>query len=338
MRAVEFGPRAVSLAKEQPHYTLENSVQGGPPRSTQRLVRMSVRANSFGLVLAVFLATSNATEVSLLSYSELLARDRPAANLRVRYGAEPDQFGDLWLPDGSGVRRVVVLIHGGCWLASLPGLELMAYVAEDLRQHGIAVWNIEYRRLGSAGGGYPGTFSDVANAVDHLRILAKSHPIDLSSVAVAGHSAGGHLAMWAAARNRLAKTSDLYSDNPLPIKAAVSLAGINDLRAYRATGPDACGGPDTIDQLVGASHRGQSDVFSDTSPPALLPIGVRQVIVSGALDPIVPPNFGRDYAAAVSAAGDPVEEITIADTGHFELIDPRSRAWAKIRPIIINPL
>jgi acetyl esterase/lipase len=297
--------------------------------------------NSFGLVLALFLSAPNLTapnptKVSILSYSELLARDKPLATLRARYGTEPDQFGDLWLPKEPGNGRVVVLIHGGCWLASLPGLELMAYVAEDLHQQGYAVWNVEYRRLGNAGGGYPGTFSDVAHAVDHLKSLAKLYALNLSDVIVAGHSAGGHLAIWAAARHRIAKTSDLYNDDPLPIKAAVSLAGINDLRAYRTNGPDACGGPETIDQLVGASDRQKSAVFSDTSPASLFPIGVRQAIVSGGLDPIVPPNFGQDYALAASAAGDPVEEITIADAGHFELIDPRSPAWTQIRSIIAN--
>jgi len=114
----------------------------------------------------------------------------------------------------------------------------------------------------------------------------------------------------------------------------VSLAGINDLRAYRAAGPDACGGPGTIDRLVGASSRPQADVFSDTSPASLIPLGVRQAIVSGALDAIVPASFGGDYAAAAAAAGDPVEAVTIADAGHFELIDPRSSAWTRIRSII----
>ena len=269
-----------------------------------------------------------------LSYQELLARERPVATKRIQYGAEPHQFGELWLPAAPGPHRVVVLIHGGCWLAALPGVELMAYAAEDLRQHGNAVWNIEYRRLGDPGGGYPGTFEDVANAIDELRQLAKSHSLNLRNVVVAGHSAGGHLALWAAARPRLAKTSRLHRDNPLPIKAAVSLAGIVDLAAYRSNGPAACGGPRTIDRLVGDAGREPRDVFSDISPASLVPIGVPQTIFSGALDPIVPAVFGRDYAAAASSAGDPVQEITIAGAGHFELIDPVSRAFQTVRSTI----
>jgi acetyl esterase/lipase len=284
----------------------------------------------------VFRTPGTSAEVSLLSYGELLARERPLPTKRIYYGSEPDQFGDLWLPSGSSVRRTIVVIHGGCWLASLPGLELMDYVADDLRQKGNAVWNIEYRRLGNSGGGYPGTFSDVANAVDHLKTLSNSYPLDFSGVVLLGHSAGGHLAIWAAGRHKLPTISELYYDSPLPVKKVVSLAGIIDLGAYRETGPDACGGPDTIDQLVGALHRNGSDVFADTSPPSLLPIGVRQVIVSGSLDPIVPPRFGQDYVKAASAAGDPVQDVTIADVGHFELIDPRSEAWAHIRSIIAD--
>jgi acetyl esterase/lipase len=108
-----------------------------------------------------------------LSYTDLLARQRPVATKRIPYGTAPSQFGELWLPSGSGPHRVVVLIHGGCWRADLPGLELMAYAAEDLRQHGIAVWSIEHRRLGEPGGGYPGTFEDIASAIDWLSSFQK---------------------------------------------------------------------------------------------------------------------------------------------------------------------
>jgi acetyl esterase/lipase len=269
-----------------------------------------------------------------ISFADLLSRPRPAATERVHYGDEASQFADLWLPSEGGSHPVLVLLHGGCWRADLPGLELMAYAADDLRQHGFAVWNVEYRRLGEVGGGYPGTFEDIASAVDWLRKLANVKRLDLSSVVAVGHSAGGHLALWAAARRRLPKSSPLYGDDPLPIKAVVSLAGIADLSAYRAYGPPACGGPRVIDFLDGAPSRGPWDVFNDTSPAEMLPIGVPQAIISGSLDPIVPAAFGHAYAAKAIAAGDPVQEITMKDAGHFELIDPKSSSFDEIRSII----
>ncbi len=265
-----------------------------------------------------------------ISYVDLLAQARASADLRIAYGPDPLQFGELWLPEGGGPHPVVVLIHGGCWRADLPGLELMDYAAADLRAAGMAVWNIEYRRIGHAGGGYPGTFEDVANGLDHLRTLAAPHHLDLDRVAVSGHSAGGHLAIWALARSRLARTSPLYAAEPLRLRGAVALAGIIDLEAYHADGPDACGGPGTIDALVGAPGR-PGDVYADTTPPRLLPLGARQVIVSGDLDPIVPSRFGQAYGAASAAAGDAATVIDLPGSGHFELIDPTAPAWARIR-------
>jgi pimeloyl-ACP methyl ester carboxylesterase len=144
-----------------------------------------------------------------------------------------------------------------------------------------------------------------------------------------GHSAGGHLALWAGARRKVAKQSPIGSADPLPIAGVVSLAGIADLKAYRGDGPSACGGPDTIDSIAGATRGG--DPYFDTSPAAMAPLGVPQAVISGALDPIVPPKFGRDYAMAATGAGDKVRELTIEGAGHFELIDPTSDAWAKIR-------
>jgi acetyl esterase/lipase len=285
-------------------------------------------------MLAGFACTLAPVIAAPISYRELLARPRPAATQRVHYGNAPSQFGDLWLPNGKGPHPVLVMIHGGCWRADLPGLELMAYAAEDLRQHGFAVWNIEYRRLGEPGGGFPGTFEDIADGVDWLRKLTNANSLNLGNIIAVGHSAGGHLALWAAARRRLPKTSPLYRDNPLSIKAVVSLAGVGDLSEYRAQGPPACGGPDVIDALDGVASRGPWDVFNDTSPAEMLPIGVPQAIISGALDPIVPAAFGRAYAAKAKAAGDPVQEITIAGAGHFELIDPESSAFEEVRSII----
>lgn len=291
-------------------------------------------AMGLAATLAGLACISAAAVADPISYRDLLARPLPLATQRIHYGDAPSQFGDLWLPSGSKPHPALVMIHGGCWRADLPGLQLMAYAAEDLRQRGFAVWNIEYRRLGEPGGGYPGTFEDVATAVDWLRKLAGPDKLDLGKVIAVGHSAGGQLGLWAAARRRLPKASPLHRDNPLPIKAVVSLAGVGDLSEYRAFGPPACGGPSVIDFLDGVPSRGPWDVFTDTSPAELLPIGVPQAIISGALDPIVPPAFGRAYAAKAKAAGDPVQEMTIAGAGHFELIDPESSAFAEIRSII----
>jgi acetyl esterase/lipase len=265
-----------------------------------------------------------------VTFSQLLARPRATADHRLSYGADALQFGELWLPQGSGRHPVIVLIHGGCWRADLPGLELMDYMAADFRDRGYAVWNLEYRRIGHPGGGYPGSFQDVAAGLDHLRTLATQYGLDLRRVVVSGHSAGGHLALWTAGRDRLPSGSPLRVNHPLPIRGVVSLAGIADLDAYRRTGPEACGGPSTIDGLVGVQQPGGRDIFADTSPPALLPLGDRQTVISGALDPIVPARFGEDYAAAAAASGDRAHSVVLEGAGHFELIDPTSAIWPRI--------
>lgn len=277
-------------------------------------------------------------EARPISYSDLLERARPEADMRIAYGEGELSYGELWLPEGDGPHPVVAMIHGGCWLASLPGTELMDYINADLRAQGVAVWNIEYRRIGHEGGGWPGTFTDTMAGIDHLREIAPEHDLDLDRLVFSGHSAGGHLALWAAARPKLPEDSPLYSEDPLVPDAVVTLAGINDLAAYRAHGPDACGGPETIDSLVGAETRETEALYADTSPPRLLPIGVDQLIVSGAVDPIVPPQFGEWYVKEAEQAGDRVRGAVYPDSGHFELIDPASPAWTEIRGEILSKL
>lgn len=280
--------------------------------------------------------TGAAPARSPISFSQLLERPRTAATARIAYGPGPLQFGELWLPKGRGPHPVAVLIHGGCWRADLPGLELMDYMADDLRRSGVAVWNLEYRRLGETGVAYPSAFADVARGVDHLRVLAGPHRLDLRRVVFSGHSAGGHLALWAAARTKLPPNSPGAAPEPLRPRAVVTLAGINDLPTYRATGPSACGGPEVIDRLVDAGRRRAP--FADTSPAAMLPLGLAQVVISGALDRIVPSRFGQDYASAAARAGDPARHLELPGAGHFELIDPDSAAWPEVKREITAPL
>ena len=279
---------------------------------------------AFALVVAAALTIGAAPEPKLESFKDLLARPREKADAKIAYGTDANQFGELWLPSGKGPFPVVVLIHGGCWQAELPGTILMDYMAIYLRSKGIAVWNLEYRRIGSPGGAYPGTFLDVAAGVDKLRAIATARNLDLSQVVVAGHSAGGHLAAWTAARGRLPKSSPLYVAKPLPIRAAVTIDGINDLKAYRASGPGRCGEPATVDALLkGAPAKSR---YADTSPAELLPTKVPQVVISGELDPIVPVKFARDYAAAAKRSGTRIELVVYPNAGHFEPIDPATPA------------
>jgi len=171
---------------------------------------------------------------SPITVAQAMARSTPSLAERIAYGQAPSQFGELWLPAGSGPVPVAMLLHGGCWQSSY-GLGLMDPMAEDLYRQGIAVWNVEYRRLGESGGGYPGTFLDVGQAVDALRNLPQRPSLDLRRLVAIGHSAGGHLALWAAARHRVPQGSALAVAEPQRIAAVMTLAGINIWRAIAPT-------------------------------------------------------------------------------------------------------
>jgi acetyl esterase/lipase len=265
----------------------------------------------------------------LMDWPDLTGRPMPPATKRIAYGDRPSQVAELWLPDGAGPHPVVLMVHGGCWQSKIATLTLMSWAAEDLRRRGIAVWNIEYRGVDEVGGGYPGTFLDAAAAADALRSVAATYGLDTTRIVAFGHSAGGHLAMWLAARRRLRTTSPLWSIDPLPIHAVVSSGGLPDLAADKAAKGEAACGPAVIDRLTGPPTLSRPDVFSDTSPAARLPIGIRQEIVNGALDRVAPPWLGRAYAEKARAAGDGATLTVIDAAGHVELISPGTNAWAR---------
>jgi acetyl esterase/lipase len=236
------------------------------------------------------------------------------------------QIVDLWLPAGKGPHPTVLMVHGGCWQTEIADRRIMNWIADDLRTRGIAVWNIDYRGVDRAGGGYPGTFQDAAAAADALRAHATTHNLDLSRLVATGHSAGGHLALWLAGRHRLPAGSALRSAHPLPIKTVVSLGGLPDLE-LAATPPGSGCGTEVIAKLVGPPTLSSRDVYADTSVPRLGPLGVRQVLVNGLQDRIIPTAYADDYARRMKAASDRVAVRMVDRTGHVELIAPESEAW-----------
>jgi acetyl esterase/lipase len=221
----------------------------------------------------------------------------------------------------------VVLLHGGCFLKQYEGFAQTSTLAADLAGRGYAVWNVEYRKLGEPGAGYPGTFQDVATAIDGLRAEAPKHDLDLKRVIAVGHSAGGHLALWAASRAKIPASSPLHTANPLKIGAVISLAGIGDLKGQAGVWAMPCG-DDTLSRLLDLPHR--REPYADTSPAELLPTGAKVVMVHGVFDSVMPPYTGREYALRVRQAGDRAEVVTIPDAAHFDLVIPTTAAWTEI--------
>lgn len=241
----------------------------------------------------------------------------------LRYGPAPQQFGELRLPAGVGPHPVVVFLHGGFWRARYD-LAYARPLCADLTAQGFATWNLEYRRVGQAGGGWPGTLLDVSAGIDHLRSLATEHALDLARVITMGHSAGGHLALWAAARARLPATNPLASANPLPIFAAVSLAGVTDLRL----GAELNLGSGAVQAFLGGSPEAVPERYDAASPREWLPLGMRQVLINGAEDDTVPPVLSERYHAAAVASGDDATLHVLAGVEHFAVATTGTAAWA----------
>ena len=256
----------------------------------------------------------------LMSWDELESLPLPIAVQRIPYGDGPQQFGELRLPPSpqfKGPFPVVILIHGGCWLADFD-YTYMTRIAAGLATAGIASWTIEYRRIGNDGGGWPGTFLDAAAATDFLRELAKRYPLDLQRVVVLGHSSGGQLALWLAARDRVPRDSALYRPSPLRLAGVIGLAAITDLQTYRIGPAGSCNA--AVDKLLGGSPGTKPRRYAETSPLALLPLGVPQWLLQGERDNVVPPASVRRYAEAARAKGDRASLLPVAGAGHFELV------------------
>lgn len=244
------------------------------------------------------------------------------------YGDDPQQFGDLYLPEGDSVSSVIVLVHGGCWREQY-SLKPMGNLCKALTQSGLAVWSIEYRRAGN-GGNYPNTFLDVASAVDYLPQIADKHSLNLDNVYTVGHSAGGQLAVWLAGRHKIPTSSVLHRSNPLSVKGVVALAGIVDL--IHAMENDMCKG--ALSVIMGGDAQSVPDHYDVASPRALLPIGVPQTHIVGEHDTEILANV-KPYIQSAQQAGDTVDLIIAPNAGHFEIVTTSSDTWQLVLDAIL---
>jgi acetyl esterase/lipase len=249
-----------------------------------------------------------------------------------RYGPHRSQRAELHLPRGAGPHPLMVVIHGGSWRTRY-GKVVMRGLVADLVRRGWAAWNIEYRRLGN-GGGWPATFADVAAAIDHLVTL--DAPVDLARCSVLGHSAGGHLALWAASRGRVPAGAPGHVDGapPVALRQAIVQAGVCDLAgAYvRWRGGAAR-------ELMGGGPEEVPERYAAGDPIELVPADVPVLLVHGIVDEVASIELSRSYAESAAAAGGEVELVEIAGAAgrHRAHIDPRSEAWAAVSSRLRQP-
>ena len=218
------------------------------------------------------------------------------------------------------------VIHGGFW-QSVYNLSHIGHLCTALTSKGIITCNLEYRRLGNPGGGWPGTFQDVSLATDHILERISSDPrVNTARTAVLGHSAGGHLALWLVGRHRIPKGSPLHGVPKYRLGGAVSLAGVCDLRtAWKQRLGDG-----VITRLMGGTPDHYPDRYDAASPIELLPTGTRQVLIHGSIDHVVPASQSEKFVEKAEQLGDHPALAKLEGIGHFELIDPESDAWSTV--------
>ncbi len=232
-----------------------------------------------------------------------------APGVRIAYDGDPNQFGELRLPAGPGPHPVVVFIHGGFWRAKYD-LAHASHLSNAIAKAGCAVWSVEYRRVGQSGGGYPGTFDDVRAGARHF---AQIPGLDRSRVVLAGHSAGGQLALWLAAQDAM------------EVREVIALAAVSDLRRAREL---------NLGDGAVAAFLGGDDRDSFASPIELLPMRVPQRLLHGTADEVVPIELSECFARVSKNA----QLIPLDGAGHLELIDPRSNEWPTVLHHICEPI
>jgi acetyl esterase/lipase len=251
---------------------------------------------------------------------DILTLAPPPADARLAYGSDLNQFGDLRLPKGRGPFSVVMNIHGGYWRAKYDLLHA-GHVCAALTGKGVATWNLEYRRVGNTGGGWPVTFEDIANGYRFLPQIARRYGLNPKKILVMGHSAGGQLALCLAAH----ETSAMQ---------VVSLAGVVDLqRAF-----DLHLSNDAVVEFLGGKPSDVPDHYHEADPMRLPIPETKQILIHGSADDVVPPDFSRRYVEEKKKTYENVTLLEISKADHFDLIDPRSSAWPRVQEAVLRSL
>jgi acetyl esterase/lipase len=252
---------------------------------------------------------------------EILTLQPPPADAHLAYGTDPNQFGELRLPKDNtkGPFPVVVNIHGGFWRAKYD-LVHTGHLCAALSAQGVATWNLEYRRVGNHGGGWPGTFEDIRTGYRFLSTIAKKYNFNLAKTLVMGHSAGAELALC------------LAGHEP-SIKRAVSLSGVVDLQQTF----DLHLGDNAVVEFLGGTPKEVPEHYHEADPMQLK-VTATQWLVHGASDDTVPSYLSRNYTQQKKGRSEDVHYLEISTAGHFDLIDPHSTAWPKVEGTVLHLL
>ena len=257
----------------------------------------------------------------IMTWPDLTSRPLPKPTATIKYSDLPTGVVDVWVPDGEGPHPVVLMIHGGCWQKAIADRTLRNYAAEALRQEGLAVWNVEYRGVDEPGGGYPGTYEDVARAGNAMAEHASEFDLDIGWIAGFGHSAGGHLITWYAGSINLPDNSEIKVRRDIDLKGIINSGGLADLVESEPVTLASCLA-EIRPRLIGKATKNRPDPYADTSSDRLLPTGVETHVVNGGLDKIAPENLGFAYYAKAGKAGDRGKISISRKEGHVELIAP----------------
>jgi acetyl esterase/lipase len=252
---------------------------------------------------------------------EILNLPPPPADARLAYGTDPNQFGELRLPKDTSKAPfpVLVNIHGGFWRAKYD-LAHTGHACAALTAQGMATWNLEYRRVGNHGGGWPGTFEDIRSGYRFLSTIAKKYNLNLAKTLVMGHSAGAQLALC------------LAGHEP-SIKRAVSLSGVVDLQQAF----DLHLGDNAVVEFLGGTPKEVPEHYHEADPMQLK-VTATQWLIHGASDDTVPSYLSRNYTQQKKGRSEDVHYLEIATAGHFDLIDPHSTAWPKVEGTVLHLL